>query len=166
MTSMRRNHNFNFLQAQKTDAFLALNLWKMKGVRPHSLPFALRVLLGSSGHTISLRTAKWAFTKNKKQFKSQGEMPEASVVGILPYTQPTSRACWEVFLAGPALKTLCAGLDFHEKEDSTCSCQSLTPSSHPYCQKVFFYAQCNNLISTCKPQAGQNPLRKKKKKQA
>lgn len=89
-------------------------------------------------------------------------MPEVSVVSILLYPQPTSPAQWEVFLAGTALKTLCPELDFHEK-DSTCPCQSLTLSSHSYCQKVLFYAQYN-LISTCKPQTGQEPLKKKKKK--
>lgn len=52
--SRRRNVNFNFLQAQKTDAFL----WKMKGMKPCSLPFILWVLLGSSAHILSLRTAK------------------------------------------------------------------------------------------------------------
>lgn len=31
---------------------------------------------------------------------------------LLPAHQPCS---WEVFLAGIALKTLCPGLDFHEK---------------------------------------------------
>lgn len=63
-------------------------------------------------------------------------MPEVSVVGIHSYPQPTSYAQWEVFLAGAALKTLCPGLDFHEKY-STCPCQSLAPSLHSYCQKVF-----------------------------
>lgn len=58
MKSMRRNHNFNFLHGQKTDAFLALNLWKMTGMRPRSLPFIVWVLLGTSDHIISLRTAK------------------------------------------------------------------------------------------------------------
>lgn len=73
--------------------------------------------------------------KKKEQFKRWGEMPEVSVLGILSYPQPTSRAQWEVFLAGAALKTLCPGLDFSEKY-STCPCQSLAPSSHSYCQKV------------------------------
>lgn len=64
-----------------------------------------------------------------------GEMPEVSVEGILSCPQPPSHAQWEIFLAGAALKTLCPGLDFHEKY-STCPCQSLAPSSHSYCQKV------------------------------
>lgn len=58
MKSVRRNHNFNFLQAQKTRVFLTLDLRKMKGVRSRSLPLTLRVLLGSSDCIISLRTAK------------------------------------------------------------------------------------------------------------
>lgn len=31
--NMRRNHNFNLLQSQKTDVFIALNLWKMKSMK-------------------------------------------------------------------------------------------------------------------------------------
>lgn len=58
MKHMGRNHNFSFLQAQKTDAFLALNIWKTKSMRSYGLPFIHWVLLGPSGHIISLRTDK------------------------------------------------------------------------------------------------------------
>lgn len=144
MKSMRRTHNFDLLQSQKTDIVVALNLWKMKGMRPLSLPSGLCVLLGSSNLQYISGT-KWTLKKYKSNLRGEEKCQKGQ--GILSYPQPTSHAQWEIFLAGTALKTLCPGLDFQE-EYSTCPCQSLAPGLHSYCHKVLI-CSTQQLESIC-----------------